>query len=78
MHECVCASSTLLFNLILYARVSKVNSYRNLITKSRQIGAYADVIVILGLNKNAVREKFIELEEQMKKAGLSINLDKTK
>ena len=42
-------------------------------TKSRQSGAYADDTVILGCNKNAGRETFIELEEQVKKAGLSVN-----
>ena len=34
--------------------------------------------VILGRNKNAVMETFVELEEQIKKAGLPINQDKTK
>lgn len=41
-----------------------MNVYGHLITKSRQFNPYADDIVILGCNKNAVRETFMELEEQ--------------
>ena len=69
--------SGLLFDLILHAATSKVNAHVNLIFESRQIGSYAYDIVILGHKTNAVRETFIELEEQIKKARLTINHDKT-
>jgi hypothetical protein len=48
-----------------------------IVNKSKQILGYADDIVLVGRNINALRELFIELEKEGKKFGLNISEGKT-
>lgn len=72
------ALSTLLFNPLLHAAISKVKAMGNIITKSRELGAYVYDIFIIGRNEKAIKETFRELGNKTKKAGLAINSKKTK
>lgn len=55
--------SAVLFNLILYYVIQKVEQKRTIFSKSSQICAYADDIVILARCEKELKEKYREIEE---------------
>ena len=72
------ALSTLLFNLTLEAAIRKLQLRGCLNTKSVQICAYADDIVICARSRNALIETLNKLEREAGAVGLHINDQKTK
>uniref|UniRef100_A0A0A9WMC2 Reverse transcriptase domain-containing protein n=1 Tax=Lygus hesperus TaxID=30085 RepID=A0A0A9WMC2_LYGHE len=72
------ALSAILFNLALHKAAKRVENRGSLTSRSSQIMGYADDLAILGHTERAVREVFVELEQESKKLGLMINKEKTK
>jgi hypothetical protein len=73
------ALSTVLFNLVLEAALLKIDLRGNISTRTKQLCAYADDnITILARTQKTLKEAFITLQEEAKRAGLIINTNKTK
>lgn len=72
--------STLLFNLALekVARALSVNWKGTILNTSKQICAFADDVDLLGRSVLAVKESFVEMEEEASNIGLKISENKTK
>jgi hypothetical protein len=72
------ALSSILFDLVLEAILQKINTTGHIGTRSVQILAYADYVVIVGRNKNALKDTLVNIENETRKRGLRINENKTK
>ena len=53
------ALSTILFNLLLEAALLKVDVRGNISTRTKQLCAYADDVVIIARTKKSLKESFI-------------------
>jgi len=71
------ALSTVLFNLVLEAALLKIDLRGNISTRTKQLCAYADD-VILARTQKALNETFITLQKEAEKMGLIINTNKIK
>ena len=71
------ALSTILFNLVLEAAVSKIDLRGTISTRTKQLCAYADDVVIIAGTQKALKETFIILQKEAEKLGLIINTKKT-
>jgi len=69
---------TLLFNLVLEAALLKTDLRGYISTRTKQLCAYADDVVIIARTQKALKETFITLQKEAKKLGLIINTNKTK
>lgn len=67
-----------LFNITLAIRRSKIQTNGTIFTKSQQILAYADDLVLTSRRIQDLEEIYIELEKQTKMLGLKINIQKSK
>jgi hypothetical protein len=72
------ALSTILFNLVLEAALLKIGLRGNISTRTKQLCAYADDVVIIARLQKALKETFITLQKEAKKLGLVINTNKRK
>ena len=72
------ALSSVLFDLILEAVLQKVNIIGHIGTKSTQTLTYADYVVRVSRNKNALKDTLVNIESEARKRGLRINENKTK
>ena len=72
------ALSTLLFNLVLEAALLKIDLSGNIGTRTKQLCAYADAVVIIARTQKALKETFITLQKEAEKLGLIVNTIKTK
>jgi hypothetical protein len=70
--------STLLFSLVLDTVITNLEVRGNITTRLKQTCAYADDIVIIGRTKQALTDTFFKLKKEALKAGLIININKTK
>jgi hypothetical protein len=71
------ALSSVLFDLVLQAILQKMNITGYIGTKSTQIFACADDVVIVSRNKNALKYTVIIIESEARRRGLLINENKT-
>jgi hypothetical protein len=69
---------TVLFNLVLEAALLKIDLRGNISTRTKQLCAYADDIVIITRTQKALKETFITLQEEAERLGLTVNTNKTK
>ena len=69
-----------LFNICMGYVIRKMssNACNLLFNKSTQIAAYADDVNLMGRSVRDITELYLELEENAKTIGLTINTDKTK
>jgi len=58
------ALSTILFNLVLEAALLKIDLGGNISTRTKQLCAYADDIVIIARMQKALKETFITLQKE--------------
>ena len=72
------ALSTVLFNLVLEAALLKTDLRGNISTRTKQLCAYADDVVIITRMQKALKETFITLQKEAEKLGFIINTNKTK
>jgi hypothetical protein len=72
------ALSTILFNLVLEAALSKLDLRGTISTRTKQLCAYADDVVIIARTQQALKETFIILQKEAEKLGLIINTKKMK
>jgi len=72
------ALSTVLFNLVLEAVLLKIDLRGNISTRSKQLCAYADDVVIIARMQKALKETFTTLQKEAENLGLIINTNKTK
>ena len=72
------ALSTILFNLVLEAALLKIDLRGNINTRTKQLCAYADDVVIIARTQKARKETFITLQKEVEKLGFIINTNKTK
>jgi hypothetical protein len=72
------AQSTMLFNLVLEAAILKINLRGNISNRNKQLCAYCDDVVIIARTLKALKEKFIALQNEAERLGLTINTNKTK
>ena len=72
------AISTTLFNPVLEAALLKIDLRGNISTRTKQLCAYADDVVIIARTQKALKETFITLQNEAEKLGLIINTNKTK
>lgn len=72
------ALSALLFNLTLEKIIRNIDVSKSICNKMTQINGYADDIVIVSRSKNELKSVFLVLENQAKKMGLEVNVQKTK
>ena len=72
------ALSTVLFNLVLETALLKIDLRGNISTRTKQLCAYADAIIIIARSQKSLKEMFIKLQEEAERAGLIINTNKTK
>ena len=70
--------SALLFNVVLDSVITNLEVRGNIITRLKQICAYADDIVIIGRTKQTITDTFCELKQEALNVGLIINNNKTK
>ena len=64
--------------MVLEAALLKVDLRGNISTRTKQLCAYADEVVIIARTQKALKETFITLQEEAEKLGLIINTNKTK
>jgi len=72
------ALSTILFNLVSEAALLKTDLRGNISTRTKQLCAYADDVVITARMQKALKETFITLQKEAEKLGFIINTNKTK
>jgi len=72
------ALSTILFNFVLEAALLKIDLKGNISTRTKQMCASADDVVIIARTQKALKETFITLQKEAEKLGLIINTNKTK
>ena len=72
------ALSTTLFNLALHYVIEKMNVQGNIVSKSKQVCAYADDICLVARNMQSLEEMFHQIKSKGEEMGLKINVDKTK
>jgi sorting nexin-29 len=72
------ALSAILFDLVLEAKLQKVNITGHIAIKSTQIFAYADDVAIVSRNKNALKDTLINIKSEARQRCLLINENKTK
>lgn len=72
------ALSATLFNLAINQVLQNIRDTGNIVSKSKQISAYADDVVLTARNRRYLKEMFLEMEEEGKKIGLEVNDSKTK
>ena len=70
------ALMTVLFNLMLEAALLKTDLRGNMSTRTKQLCAYADDVVIIAQMQKALKEIFIT--QKAEKLGFIINTNKTK
>ena len=70
--------STTLFIRALHYAVNEVDQRGTIFTKSSQICAYADDIVIATRSEQRLMDVYTKLEEETNKMGLIVNQEKTK
>jgi len=63
------ALSTVLFNLVLEAALLKTDLRGNISTRTKQLCAYADDVVIITRMQKALKETFITLQKEAEKLG---------
>ena len=66
------------FNLALHYAINKIHFRGHIFKRTRQLGAYADDIVLVARNKNVLKDTFIEIEREVSRIGLEVNEGKTK
>jgi hypothetical protein len=64
------AMSTILFNLVLEAALLKIDLRGNISTRTKQLCACADDVVIIARTQKALKETFITLQEEAERLGL--------
>jgi hypothetical protein len=72
------ALSTILFNLVLEARLLKIDLRGNISTRTKQLCDYADDVVIIARTQKALKETFITLQKEAEKLGLIVNTNTMK
>ena len=72
------ALSTVLFNLVLESALLKIDLRGNISTRTKQLCAYADDVVVIARTQKALKETFIIIQKEVEKQGLLINANKTK
>jgi len=72
------ALTTVLFNLVLEAALLKIDLRGNISTRTKQLCAYADDVVIIARMQKALKETFITLQKEAEQLDLIINTNKTK
>jgi hypothetical protein len=70
--------SALLFSLVLDTVITNLGVRGNITTRLKQICADADYIVIPGRTEQVLTDTFLKLKQEALKAGLIININKTK
>ena len=70
--------STTLFILALHNAAQEIDQRGTICTKSNQIGAYADDVVIVTRSETGLRQIYREIEEKTQHMGLIVNEKKTK
>ena len=63
---------------MLEAALLKIYLRGNISTRTKQLCAYADGIIIIARSQKALKEIFITLQEAAERAGLIINTNKMK
>ena len=63
---------------MLEAALLKIDLRGNISTRTKQLCAYADNVVIIARTQKALKETFITLQKEAEKLGLIINTNKTK
>ncbi|XP_055371836.1 uncharacterized protein LOC129605867 [Condylostylus longicornis] len=72
------ALSSLIFNLMLHYALKDIGTDKTIFTRSVQMCAYADDMVIIARNVRILKDTFLKLERNTNNIGLSINEQKTK
>jgi hypothetical protein len=72
------ALSILLFNLLLEAALLRIDLRGNISTRTKQLCACADDVVIIARTQKAQKETFIALQAATERLGLIINKNNTK
>jgi Reverse transcriptase (RNA-dependent DNA polymerase). len=67
-----------LFCLVMDTIMRKLDLRDNISTRSNEICAYADDILIIASRKQALSKTFNKLKDGVEKVGLLININKTK
>jgi hypothetical protein len=70
--------SALLFSLVLDTVITNLEVRGNIATRLKQICPYADDIVVIGRTKQVLTDTFFKLKQEALKAGLMVNVNKTK
>jgi sorting nexin-29 len=70
--------STTLFILALHNAAQDVVQRGTIYTKSSQISAYADNVVIITRSETRIRQVYREIEEETQEMGFTVNEAKTK
>ena len=63
---------------MLEATLLKIDLRENISTRTKQLCAYADDVVIIARTLKALKKTFITLQKETEKLGLIINTNKTK
>jgi hypothetical protein len=63
---------------VLEAALLKIDLRGNISTRTKQLRACADDVVIIARTQKALKETFITLQKEAEKLGLLINTNKTK
>lgn len=70
--------SAVILNLSLYYDASNIDFEGNIFCKMKQVGAYADDVVIVASDKNILKELYLELKKKCSRYGPNCELQKTK
>jgi hypothetical protein len=70
--------STLLFSVVLDSVITNLEVWGNITTRLKQICTYADDIVIIGRTNQILIDTYCKLKQEVLKAGLILNISKTK
>jgi hypothetical protein len=63
---------------VLEAALLEIDLRGNISTRTKQLCAYADDVVIIARMQKALKETFITLQKEAEKLGLIVNTNKTK